>query len=121
MNNSSAYTRLIVRDLELIMSIGIYDHEKTAPQRVIINIEADIMRLPHQDDDIETTISYEKLIDIVTTLSQHRHYNLVEAFAEDINNQCLSIKNVNSIKLRIEKPDIIDGAIVGIETHKTGS
>ena len=47
------------------------------------------------------------------------HINLVETMAEEIAKFCLSDSRVISVKVRVEKPDIIaDAAGVGVEIER---
>lgn len=113
-------TKILINDLVLMMSIGIYEQEKQVPQRVIINLEALLAEShAHLSDDIADAVSYEVLINEITALSQARHYELVETFAEDIAQMALQDQRIARIKLRVEKPDIIENTrSVGIEIER---
>ncbi len=108
---------VIIRDLALMCSIGIYDFEKQAPQRVIINI--DMSHNPSSvniDDNHENVVCYEKVTNSVRDLISNGHTNLVETIAEDIAKICLRNERVFKVKVRVEKPDIIpDTMSVGVE------
>ena len=107
--------RIFIKDLEIEMSIGIYEEEKIAPQRVIISISLDINTPAEQSDNIDDTVSYKTVIDDIKTLATARHYNLVESFAEEIATSCLKDKRVKQVEVEVTKPDIfIDAAGVGI-------
>ena len=108
---------VFIRDLELLCSIGIHDHEKQAPQRVLINI--DMMAYPSSvdvNDDHENVICYETVTNQIRALIAKGHVNLVETLAEDIASLCLKNTRVFNVRVRIEKPDIIaDTRSVGVE------
>ena len=113
--------RLIrVRDLVLPASIGIYDREKRAPQRVCINVE---LRVRESDgpigDDIANVLSYEDVIDGIKRIIAAGHINLVETLAERIAALSLSDPRVRSVRVRVEKLDVFpDAASVGIEIER---
>jgi len=108
---------VFIRGLELVCSIGIYDHEKQTPQRVWINIDMTIRPSPVQvDDQIENVVSYETVANQVRDLVARGHINLVETMAEDIASLCLQNDRVLKVQVRVEKPDILsDATSVGIE------
>lgn len=113
---------VFVRDLELLMRIGIYDQEKQAPQRVLVSVEATLENHgPFTNDSIEATISYEEIVNRITALSGQKHYALAETFAQDIADLCLHSFTLESVTVEVTKPDIFTHAAgVGarIERHK---
>ena len=71
------------------------------------------------ENDLESIVNYENIISKIKSITQKRHYNLLETLAEDIFDNLFLAKNVIKIKLRIEKPEIIkDTSSVGIEITK---
>ena len=110
--------KIFIKDLDLMMSIGIYEYEKKAKQRVLVDIELfiDPPSKGWKGDDLAKSVSYEEIVNIVKLLSQDRHFNLVESFAEEIAGLCLAHKNVSAIKLCVQKPAAISNtSSVGVE------
>ena len=109
--------RVFVRDLEVLASLGIYDHEKAARQRVIINIDLVVDETKNPlCDDIANVVSYETVVRNVEAVIVRGHINLAETLAEEIAAICLGDARVAAAKVRVEKPDIITNArSVGIE------
>ncbi len=110
--------KIFIKDLELMMSIGIYEHERAKKQRVIVNIKAFVEppAMGWQNEDIKESVSYEELVNEITELPKSQHFELVETFAEKIAQSCLGKTNVKSVNIHIEKPDIIEGVeSVGVE------
>ena len=112
---------VFIRDLEVMMSIGIYDHEKAAPQRVLISLDAEIdPEMRHSVDHIDAAVSYETLVDTVKSLTQTRHFELVETLAEEIAAECLKDKRILTIGVEITKPDIFTDVVeVGIAIERS--
>lgn len=112
--------QVFIRDLTLDMSIGIYDHEKAAKQRVIINVMIDVeSNLETPPESINDVVSYEKISKEIETLSESQHFNLAETFAENIATICLSQEKALSVQVKIEKPDIIENTkSVGVEIKR---
>ncbi len=109
--------RIFIKELELQASIGIYEREKQAPQRIMVSVFMDVENdRAAESDTIEDTVSYEEVIDTIKKIAAARHYNLVESLAEEIATACLADKRVLNIELEITKPDIFkDAAGVGIK------
>ena len=117
---ASGLRHVFVRDLELLALIGIYAHEKTDPQRIIVNIDLSVMEGEGpQDDDIGHVVSYEIVVKKVEQIIAEGHINLVETLCEKIAAACLRDKRVVAARVRVEKPDIIKNArSVGVEIER---
>lgn len=113
---------IFIKDLTLNMSIGVYDHEKQKPQRVIVNIEMYIASGGYDDENLDSTVCYETVTNQITALATQKHYNLVETFAEDIAALCLQNPRIQSLTIEAEKPDIMPGSTrVGVKISRSRS
>ena len=112
--------KVIIRDLIFNTSIGIHDFEKEKEQQIKFNIEININPLlKATDNDLNSIVNYESVINKIKLITQKKHYNLLETLAEVIFFSLFLNKNIIKIKLRIEKPEIIKNASsVGIEIIK---
>jgi 7,8-dihydroneopterin aldolase/epimerase/oxygenase len=111
---------VFVRDLDLMALIGIYDHEKIKPQRIVVNVDLSVeeARGP-MSDEIDHVVSYEIVVKKIETIVAAGHVNLVETLAEKFAEACLRDKRVLAARVRIEKPDIIPNArSVGVEIER---
>lgn len=116
------WDKIIICDLKLEMSIGIYEHEKTAPQTVIVNVRLDVStNLNAPMKDIEEVVSYEDIIKQIEKLAVKKHYNLLERFADDIAQMCLNFDDkIQAAEVRAVKPNIIDNtASVGVHIKRS--
>jgi 7,8-dihydroneopterin aldolase/epimerase/oxygenase len=111
---------VFVRDLECMALIGIYDHEKVKPQRIIVNIDLSVQETDGpMDDEISHVVSYEIIAKKVEGILAEGHTNLVETLCEKIAQACLKDKRVLAARVRVEKPDIIPNArSVGVEIER---
>ena len=112
--------KVLIKDLIFNTSIGIHDFEKKQKQQIKFNIEIDInSSLTPANNNLNTIINYEDVINNIKTLTQKKHYGLLEVLAEDIFLSLFENKNIIKVKLKIEKPDIIKNTTsVGIEITK---
>ena len=117
---ASGLRHVFVRDLEMMALIGIYDHEKRDPQRIIVNIDLSVKEGDGpQDDDISHVVSYEIVVKKVESIIAEGHTNLVETLCEKIAAACLRDRRVVAARVRVEKPDIIANArSVGVEIER---
>lgn len=120
---ASAAARLrhvFVRDLEVMARLGIYEHERETPQRIIVNIDLSVKEGDDPlKDDISNVVSYEIVVKKVEAIIAEGHVNLVETLAELFAAACLRDKRVMAARVRIEKPDVIANArSVGVEIER---
>ena len=112
--------KVIITDLVFNTSIGIHDFEKEKEQQIKFNIGIDINpSLKASEDDLNSIVNYESVINKIKSITQKKHYNLLETLAEDIFSNLFVSKNIIKIRLRIEKTEIIKNtSSVGIEIIK---
>lgn len=102
------YDCVLINDLTLPMSIGIYDHEKSTPQNVIINVKIYVNKQDGKTlKNIEDVVSYEDITLKIKDLCNSKHFELVEELAERIADICLQNSFSTTTEIKIEKPDII--------------
>ena len=114
---ASGLRHVFVRDLEMMALIGIYEHEKVDPQRIIVNIDLSVSEGDGpQGDDIGHVVSYEIVVRFAGRVPKSY---LVETLCEKIAAACLKDKRVMAARVRVEKPDIIRNArSVGVEIER---
>jgi 7,8-dihydroneopterin aldolase/epimerase/oxygenase len=112
-----ATRRVIVRGLELIGSIGIYEHEKRYEQRIVVSLDLAVNdNYDGRSDRIGDVYDYDEAIGLVRRIVDSGHVNLLETLAERIAEGCLENPNVVVVTVRIEKPDVLPSCrAVGIE------
>jgi len=113
----SGLRRVFLRDMILPCSIGIYRHEKDAPQRVRINLDLAVREGDAAlADDVANVVDYATIAEGVRSIVGAGHVNLVETLAERIAGLCLRDPRVASAQVRVEKLDVFaDAAGAGVE------
>ncbi len=110
--------KIIIKDLILLLSVGIHQFEKLKKQKVKFNIE--ITTDPNLKPKIKTIVNYENIINDIKILTENTHFDLLESLSETIFDDIFKNKKIRKIKLKIEKLDIIkETKSVGIEVVKT--
>jgi len=109
-----------IRDLLLSVRIGIHGHEKTAPQRVLVNVDLDVA-YPEDGfaDDFEQVYCYETLVEAIRSLCAEGHINLVESLAECILDAALADDRSLRAAVTVEKLDVLgDVKSVGVTLER---
>ena len=119
-NAGKALRHVFIRDFMVECLIGVYEHEKRSPQRVRINLDLAVDEGEHPIiDDILNVVSYETMANGIIAIANERHVNLVETLAERIAEMCFNDQRVDSVRVRVEKLDILENAgSVGIEIER---
>ncbi len=114
------HRRVFVRDLEIVVSVGVLEREKRYEQRVIIS--ADLFVHDNYDgvsDRLADVLDYGVVVDGIARLVQSEHVNLLETLAERIADHCLTDSRVVSVRVCIAKPDVMESCgSVGIEIER---
>ena len=118
--NYSYKRKVLITDLTIQMLIGIHDFEKIKKQEVKFNINVDIdPSLVPVENNLNSIVNYETVIKNITKLTKNKHYELLETLAEDIFFELFKNTNIQKIKLKLEKTQIIKNtSSVGVEITK---
>jgi len=123
-NNKSSIRRTVfIKDFIIQEIIGIHEHEKTEKQKIKFTIVVDINQNTVPDEkDIKSIVDYEKITNKLENLVKNKKYNFLESLAEDSFKEIFEDKRINSVEIKIEKPDAIKNAdSVGVEVFKNRS
>jgi len=123
-NKKSSIRRTVfIKDFIIQEIIGIHEHEKTKKQKIKFNIVVNVNQNTVPDEkDIKSIVDYEKITNKIENLVKNKKYNFLESLAEDSFKEIFEDKRINSVKIKIEKPDAIKNAdSVGVEVLKNRS
>jgi len=89
---------------------GIYDHEKQNDQKFLVDIHINISDF--SDDDINKTLNYEEIVDLVIKIVSTESYDFIETLARYISEQIVfkyakTEATLQEIKVTVYKPDTI--------------
>ena len=119
--NNTTKRSVLIKDFFINEIIGIHKHEKINKQKIIFNIVIDINQntLPNENN-ISSIVDYEKITNKLENLAKNKNYNFLESLAEDSFKEIFEDKRINSVKIKIEKPNAIKNAkSVGVEVFKS--
>ena len=114
---------IFIKDFIIHEIIGIHDYEKAKKQKIKFNIVIDVNQntLPNEKD-LRSIINYENITKQLESLVKNKKYNFLESLAEDSFVEIFKDRRINSVKIKIEKPDAIKNASsAGVEIFKNRS
>ena len=112
---------VFIKDFIIEEIIGFYESEKIKKQKIQFNVVLDIdhRTIPNEKDE-KSIVDYEKITKKLEQLVKNQKYNFLESLAEDSFKEIFEDKRINSIVIKIEKPEAIKNAkSVGVEVFKT--
>ena len=121
-NESSTTKRTVfIKDFIIEEIIGIHKHEKIKKQKIKFNIVLEVNQNSVPDENnIKSIVDYEKITKKIENLTKSKKYNFLESLAEDSFKEIFEDKRINSVTIKIEKPEAIKNAkSVGVEVFKT--
>ncbi len=122
-NENTVKRTVLIKDFIINEIIGIHEHEKINKQKIIFNIVIDVNQntIPNENN-LSSIVDYEKITNKLKNLTKHKNYNFLESLAEDSFKEIFKDKRINSVKIKIEKPEAIKSAMsVGVEVFKSRS
>jgi FolB domain-containing protein len=110
---------VFVHDFVLPVRIGAYASEHEKPQRVRFDVDVQVLRPPHEAEDMRDVFSYDVITDGVCMIAALGHVALAETLAERIAALLLQHPRVVRATVRLEKLDLGPGAVgVAIERER---
>ena len=119
-NKNTIKRTVLIKDFIINEIIGIHKNEKINKQKIIFNIVINVNQNIYPDEnDLSSIVDYEKITNKLKKLVKNKKYNFLESLAEDSFREIFADKRINSVKIKIEKPDAIANAqAVGVEVFK---
>lgn len=111
---------LVLRDHVREVEIGAFQCERGRRQRVRFDVTAEMKaRRAVASDDVDAVVSYDCLHEAVSEELSSRRFETLERLADGIAARVLAQRAIASVRIRIEKLDIVSGGL-GIEIVRHG-
>ena len=105
--------KIYIENFHFRCIIGLLEHEKKVPQKIIVNVELDYK---HTKDFF---INYADLAQLIKKNLQKNRYELLETAIEDLFSIILKeYPSTKSIFIKITKPDILKNSYVSVSNIK---
>ncbi|MFW9615183.1 dihydroneopterin aldolase [Aquabacterium sp.] len=97
-------------------SLGVLEHEKTAPQPILVDAELNMGSQPllPKDDDLMHVLDYRRVRAIIIEECTAQHINLLETMIGKLCNRLMDLPGVQGVRVRIAKLEIFDDCEVAI-------
>lgn len=113
--------KLFLRRHEVMVQIGVHEFEKTAPQRMWIDVDL-YVPLAHttpQNDHIAEVVDYDFVREVVARRVARGHIELQETLCDDLVDELMRHPGVQAVRLSTCKPDVYpDCDAVGVEVFR---
>ncbi len=113
--------RIFIRNLRLLARIGAYEHERLAPQSVVVNCDLWV-RLDASTsarDALEDILNYDRAVEVIRSVAAQGHHDLQETLVDRMLDALAALPGVELARLSTEKPEAYpDIEAVGVESWR---
>ena len=108
--------KILINNLIIQASVGVYEHEKQNKQKIIVNVELVLSNDSEPKmDNLESTQDYSKFRKCLIDIIQSKHFHLLEVLVEKIHSTLMMNNYVIGAKVNICKPNIFNDCEVAYE------
>ena len=108
--------KILIKNLIIQASVGVYEHEKKNKQKIIVNLELLLSNdTEPRDDNLSCTQDYSQFRKCLIEIVQSQHFQLLEILVEKIYSNLMIHSYVIGVKVKISKPDIFSDCEVAYE------
>ena len=108
--------KILINNLVIQASVGVYEHEKLNKQKVIVNVELLLSNDSEpKQDNLKSTQDYSEFRKCLIDIIQSQHFQLLETLVEKIHSTLMVNSYVIGAKVNISKPNIFNDCEVAYE------
>ena len=108
--------KILINNLIIRASVGVYENEKQNKQRIIVNVELVFSNdTEPKQDNLEATQDYSQFRKCLIDIIESQHFNLLEVLVEKVHSTLMRNSYVIGAKVKISKPDIFNDCEVAYE------
>jgi dihydroneopterin aldolase len=116
--------KIIMKNLKFFGYHGVLEEERSDGQIFCIDIEMYLsLEKAGRTDQLEYTVDYSAVYDIIKYITENNKFRLIEKLAESISGEIMSrFIEINKIMVRVRKPEApVDGEFdwFGVEITRT--
>lgn len=98
------FVKIFLDSIEVPLRLGLYPHEKCAPQPVAVTLELFTMPVPYlRNVSPDNIIDYGRYFDVITSWADRPHVQLIETYIQELLDLCFENKTVNACRVSIKK------------------
>ena len=108
--------KILINNLIIHASVGVYEHEKQNTQKLIVNVELLLSNDSEPKyDNLEATQDYSQFRKCLIDIIKSQHFHLLEVLVEKIHSNLMINSYILGAKVKISKPDIFNDCEVAYE------
>ncbi len=117
--------KILLKNIILYAHLGVKEEERKVRQKVSIDVELSLdLEEAAQTDNLEKTVDYAKVYNLIKERIEAKKYHLLEALAQDLAEEILKDFSVDEVLIRAKKPQVkladpLDYVAVEIRRQKT--
>ncbi len=116
--------KILLKNIILYAHLGVKKEEREVRQEISLDVELSLdLQKAARADNLEKTVDYEKVYNLIKERIEAKKYHLLEALAQDIAQEILKNFKVGEVSVRAKKPQVklagpLDYVAVEITRHK---
>ena len=108
--------KILINNLIIQASVGVYEHEKQNKQKIIVNVELLLSNDSEpKQDNLASTQDYSQFRQCLIDIIQSQHFHLLEVLVEKIHSTLMINSYVIGVKVNISKPNIFNDCEIAYE------
>ena len=99
--------KILLKNIILYAHLGVKEEEREVRQKISLDVELSLdLEKAAQTDNLEKTVDYEKVYNLIKERIEAKKYHLLEALAQDIAQEILKEFPVDEVLIRARKPQV---------------
>ncbi|MBU4310613.1 dihydroneopterin aldolase [bacterium] len=96
--------KILLRNIILYAHLGVKEEEREVRQKISLDVELSLnLEETAQKDDLEKTVDYEKVYNLIKKRIEAKKYHLLEALAQDLAQEILKNFKIEEVLLQAKK------------------
>jgi len=119
--------KILLRNIILYAHLGVKEEEKEVRQKISLDVELALdLEKAAQTDNLEKTVDYEKVYNLIKERIGIKKYHLLEALAQDLAQEILKSFKIEEVLIRAKKPQVklagpLNHVAIEIKRQRTNS
>lgn len=111
---------VFIEQLAVDTIIGVYDWERTGPQRLLLDLQMAWDICPAAaGDELRHTLDYAAVSEHVLVFAERHDFELVETFADRLAAELMQVFSIPWLRLKLTKPGaVLQARGVGVEIER---
>lgn len=103
--------KVIIEGLQILTFIGVYEWERQAPQKLLLDIEMSVdLSAAAASDDLHNTVDYAQIATDMAQIAESHQPKLLESLAGKMCDHILQHPLIANVTLKVSKPAILPQA-----------